>query len=199
MASGFTSATAFLATRSRSRHTDSRAEAVGERWCIGSHGGYLDRVTPPWVGWRLENAGGDSIVVQFAVGDVPGDVLMPGDVVDLSLGGPNAPGVDNRGSLAIVRDGFPVVFLAYGNAPPAFGADFTVTEGAFECGLGEGCGLTAAAVTLNGMSDVIPTDGSAELDGVVLRNDFYSAKDGCSRFGINDAFTLYVLGGYAAR
>jgi hypothetical protein len=160
-------------------------------------GSYLEEASGPFEAWRLEDSSGNSWIVQFAVGPVPDAVLSPGDTVDLLFFRVPVGDLGNRGYIAIEKNGMPAIFFAYG-AVPVFSE---VPDFAFEpvepvC-MGEaGCGFSSVKVTANGESAVIATDESAEVGGLVVRNDAYFDNTACPNHNIYRRY--YMLGGYLA-
>jgi hypothetical protein len=157
----------------------------------------LEEAIAPFLAWRLEDSTGNSWIVQFAVGPVPDSVLSPGDTVDLLFFRVPVGDMGNRGYIAIEKNGAPAIFFAFG-AVPVFSQvpDFAFEPAELEC-MGEaGCGFSSVRVTASGESAVITLDGSAEVGGLVVRNDSYFDNAACPNNNIYRRY--YMLGGYLA-
>jgi hypothetical protein len=149
-------------------------------------------VTETWTAWELwDEEVGQSLIAQFAIGTVPDDLLLPGEVVSLRYGW--GGGLDGRSYLSLERfesPGKPAIFLVYGGIVPSV----TIERGPAACQIeGWGCPLAMTRVTVNGETKDLGLEERAEVGGMVIQNDWY--RQNCDIDAMNP---LWIVGGYAA-
>lgn len=154
------------------------------------YGHAYDEATGPWAAWRLAGEDGQSFVVQFALGSVPDDLLMPGDLVNVRYG--FALDVEGRGYLSVERfesEEAPVIFLVNGGIVPSV----NVERGPALCRIGS-CPLTMTRIAVNGEVRDLGLEERAEVGGMLIQNDWF--KQACDVDEMQDS---WVVGGYAVQ
>jgi len=132
----------------------------------------------PWHAVALEGGDGQVFTVQFALGELPDSLFVPGDKVTLELSLPQERGGSSL--ILVERDGNPLALVAYARHSLAPWAS-AVPDWEVEPTL-QGCSkepppslavLNPMRFTANGETEVLDTAESKEVGGFLVRNAYF--------------------------